>query len=99
MKLTPDRADPPAGENLNRKELSMKDYNYWLIDWPKIVTQTFAHGGRMFEVAATRSENGMLNYVTGHELTIDEALANADPDKRLMTLAVFKPQESEATRA
>jgi hypothetical protein len=73
----------------------MKDYNYWLTEWPKIVMQTFAHGGRMFEVASQRSADGVWHYQTGHELTMDEALQNADPELRLMTLAVFTPREND----
>jgi hypothetical protein len=67
----------------------MKDYNYWLTDWPKICLQTFAHAGQMFEVTVTKDTQGISHYTTGRELDLDEALLNAKPDRRVMTMAVF----------
>jgi|WetSurMetagenome_2_1015567.scaffolds.fasta_scaffold11081_6 hypothetical protein len=68
----------------------MKDYNYWLTDWPKICIQTFARAGRMFEAIVTKDAQGVSHYANGRELTLDEALLNAKPDRRVMTISVFE---------
>jgi hypothetical protein len=67
----------------------MKDYDYWFQAWPKICMRTFATGGRMFEVTVTKDAQGVSHYQNGRELNLDEALLNAKPDRRVMTLAVF----------
>jgi hypothetical protein len=67
----------------------MKDYNYWLNDWPKIVTSTFAHGGKMFEMIETKDTQGLRHYTPGRELTIEQALENARADRRVSTMTVF----------
>lgn len=68
----------------------MKDYDYWTQAWPKIVFSTFANGGRMFEVMGMKDEQGIWHYKRGAELTIDEALLNAKPELRKMTMALFE---------
>ena len=75
---------------------TMKNYNYWEVDWPKICFQTFGHGGRMFESIETRDAGGLVRYEVGQEFDLETALLNARPDRRVMTICVFEGNGKKA---
>lgn len=53
----------------------MKNYDYYRDAWPRIVSDCFRHGGRMFVVVERRDETGKLvKYEHGRELDEQQAL-------------------------
>jgi hypothetical protein len=67
----------------------MPNYNYWLNDWPKIVVNAFSHRGRMFEIRETKDARGISHYEIVRELNLREAMANARPNRRAMTMTIY----------
>lgn len=54
----------------------MKNYDYYLTEWPRIVSHAFACGAAMYEAVLVRDESGKpLRYGKGRRLDRDAALA------------------------